>query len=399
MKRPVILLALGGESASYVDALQRAGFDAVDPDALEVTGRNADLGVIDCDMDTATVKYLYDVMHVDPPIPTLLLLGESSHLGPGIGAVGDEVAIKPLPPDAMVYRLQALLIRTGRSLPEESGTWAADGALLSAPVAGEGRVISVFAPKGGVGKTTLAINVAVAVRQQTRAEVLLFDADVGVGNVTSALEVPPRMGLAELADSPPSDWTDAAFEQAISTHPESGLHVLTWGTTPGQSIPAELLLAALRWARGRHSFVIVDCHPGYDERTMSMLAVANEIFLVVTPEVGSIRNSAHFLELAREIGLAGMIRVVVNRANHGIRADDLSATLGMPIAATVMSNGPKAVVAANQGRPLVMMFPREKISDDLHRVARLISQPDGLDDAQPARRGFWSRVRPGASQA
>jgi pilus assembly protein CpaE len=398
MKRPVILLALAGESAAYVDALQRAGFEPVDPDALEVTGRNADLGVIDCELDPATVRYLYDVLHVDPAVPTLLMLGESSHLGPGIGGVGDEVAIKPLLPEALVYRLQALLIRTGRTLPTESGTWADEGGMAASAIAGEGRVISVFAPKGGVGKTTISINMAVALRLQTRAEVLLFDADVGVGNITSALEVPERLGLADLADSPPSEWTDAAFDHAVAIHAETGLRVLTWGTGPSQSIPLELMLAALRWARGHHSYVIVDNHPGYDERTMAMLAVANEIFLVVTPEVGSIRNSSQFLELAREIGLAGIVRVIVNRANHGIRTDDLAASLDMPIAATVMSNGPRAVVAANQGRPIVTMFPREKISDDLHRVARLVSQPDDATETEPQRRAWWARLRPGTSE-
>jgi Flp pilus assembly CpaE family ATPase len=132
---------------------------------------------------------------------------------------------------------------------------------------------------------------------------------------------------------------------------------------------------------------------------MAMLAVANEIFLVVTPEVGSIRNSSQFLELAREIGLAGIVRVVVNRANHGIRLDDLAASLGMPVAATVISNGPKAVMAANQGRPLVTMFPREKISDDMHRVARLVSQPEDATEMEPAPRGWWERLRPGPSHA
>jgi Flp pilus assembly CpaE family ATPase len=132
---------------------------------------------------------------------------------------------------------------------------------------------------------------------------------------------------------------------------------------------------------------------------MAMLAVANEIFLVVTPEVGSIRNSAQFLELAREIGLAGIVRVVVNRANHGIRLDDLAASLGMPVAATVISNGPKAVMSANQGRPLVTMFPREKISDDMHRVARLVSQPEDATEMEPAPRGWWERLRTGASHA
>lgn len=399
MKRPVILLALEGNSIAYVDALRRAGFDPVGTDALEVLGGSADVAVIDCDMDVATVRYVYDVLHVDPRVPTLLLLGETTHLPSGLGGAGDEVAIKPMSPDALVYRLQALLIRTGRPLPAESGTWAQETGLAGASVAGEGRVVTVFAPKGGVGKTTIAINIAVALRLQTRAEVLLFDADVGVGNVTSAIEVPARLGLADLADSHAGDWTDAAFEQVVSTHPETGLRVLSWGTSPGQIIPGELLLEALRWGRRHHSYVIVDSHPGYDEGTMSTLAAANEIFLVVTPELGSLRNSSQFLELAREIGLGGLIRVIVNRANHGIRMDDLAASLGMPVAATVVSNGPKAVEASNQGMPLVMRFPRERISDDLHRVARLVAQPEDAIATASTRRGWWGRPRPGTSHA
>ena len=64
-----------------------------------------------------------------------------------------------------------------------------------------------------MGKTTVAVNLAVALREQTRAASCCFDADVGVGNVTSVLAAPYRMGLADLADSPPEEWTDAAFEQ------------------------------------------------------------------------------------------------------------------------------------------------------------------------------------------
>lgn len=404
MKRPVILLALEGATTPYVEALQEAGFDAIDAAAIEAdpsdeTQLGADLAVIDCDMDPHVVRELYEQLHADPATPTLLLLGESTHLQPGIGSPGDEAALKPLPPEALVYRLQAFLIRTGRALPSESGKWAQDTKLSAAPIAGEGRVVSVFAPKGGVGKTTLAVNIAVALRAQTRAEVMLFDADVGVGNVTSILELPHRLGLAELSDSPESEWTDGAFDQATSVDPETGLRVLSWGTDPGQTVSADLLLAALRWARRRHAYVIVDNHPGYDDRTMAMLAVANEIFLVVTPEIGALRNSSQFLELAREIGLAGAIKVVVNRANHGIRIADISSSLGVPVWATVMSNGPKAVVAANRGRPVVNMFPREKISNDMHRVARLISQPQPVPEPERQAGRWWARFRPETSKA
>ena len=135
---------------------------------------------------------------------------------------------------------------------------------------------------------------------------------------------------------------------------------------------------------------------------MAMLAVSNEIFLVVTPEVGALRNSAQFLELARELGLGNVVKVIVNRANHGIRVQDMSSALGLPIAATVVSNGPKAVIAANEGRPMVTKFPKEKMSDDLHAVARLISQPEsaatGPEMAAGARH-WWTRLGARTSQA
>jgi MinD-like ATPase involved in chromosome partitioning or flagellar assembly len=403
MERPTVLLAVEGESMAYMEALVRAGFAPATFEHGDVLNGQFDLAVVDCDFGDEPATALYDALHV-AGVPVLLLLEAGADLPAGLGSNSDDLALKPLPPEALVYRLQALLIRTGRHLPTESGEWASSDSLTSAPIAGEGHVVSIFAPKGGVGKTTVAVNVAVALRQQTRAEVLLFDADVGVGNVTSVLDVPYRLGLADLADSPPEDWTDAAFEQCVSTHTETGVRVLTWGTDPAESerISVDLLLAALRWARNHHSYVLVDNHPGYDDRTMAMLAVSNEIFLVLTPEVGALRNSAQFLELARELGLGGVVRVVINRANHGIRPEDMASALRLPISATIVSAGPKAVIASNEGKPIVTKFPREKIADDLHRVARLISEPNVAPMAAAptaAARKWWTRFGTRASSA
>ncbi len=403
MERPTVLLAVDGEAESYLEALERAGFAPTRATDGSVPDGSFDLAVIDCDLGGDVAASVYAALQENRTVPVLLMLGDGIEVPAGLGTRADELALKPLPPDALVYRLQALLIRGGRHLPTESGAWASDEGLSSAPIAGEGHAVSVFAPKGGVGKTTICVNVAVALRQQTRAEVLLFDADVGVGNVTSVLDVPFRLGLADLADSPPDEWTEAAFEQCVTTHAASGVRVMTWGTDPAESerISVDLLLAALRWAKQHHSYVIIDNHPGYDDRTMAMLAVANEIFLVVTPEVGAIRNSSQFLELARKLGLESVVKVIVNRANHGIVLDDMSASLGLPISATVVSNGPKAVIASNEGHPLVTKYPKERISDDLHSVARLISAPDAQPVTQsgaPARR-WWGRIGERTSHA
>lgn len=397
MERPTVLLALADDPAAYAEAMVRAGFEPIMDAEHAMLGKESgvrlDLAVLDSDLPGGADE-LYAQLHAGTPTPTLVLIGEEipDFASSAVSSV-DEYAMKPLPPDAMVYRLQAQLIRGGHGLPTDSGEWTATTTTEDSAV-GEGHVVSVFAPKGGVGKTTVAVNVAVALREQTRSRVLLFDADVGVGNVTSVLEAPYKMGLADLADSPPSEWTDAAFEQCVATHPASGLRVLVWGTDPGESelVTVDLLLAAVRWAKAHHSYVVVDNHPGYDDRTMAMLTLAAEILLVVTPEVGPLRNSAQFLELARQVGLASMIRVVVNRANHGIRSADIEEALKLPVSASIVSNGPKAVIASNEGTPLITKFPKDKIATDLHDVARLITQADAAPAETNARRSWWSTL-------
>jgi len=399
MERPIVVLAMAGSADHIAADLARAGFEAVtSPDdalARLAAGERVDLAVIDCDLPAETAQALYAALHGSKSIPTLLLFGdEIPEFAAGDGSSAtDEYAVKPIPGDALVYRLQALLIRGGVALPSDGGDWSAvksdDGSVI-----GEGHVVSIFAPKGGVGKTTVSVNVAVALHEQTRSSVLLFDADVGVGNVTSVLAVPYRMGLADLADSPPEEWTDAAFEQCVAVHEASGVRVLTWGSDPAESehVTVDLLLAALRWAKAHHSYVVVDTHPGYDDRTMAMLTLATEIVLVVTPEVGAIRNSSQFLGLAREVGLGDMIRVVVNRANHGVRLPDIEQALNLPVSATIVSNGPKAVIASNEGLPVITKFPREKISTDLHNIARVIVNGSATVAPEQVRRSWWSTL-------
>jgi pilus assembly protein CpaE len=401
MERPSVLLALFGDTTEYADALRAAGFEPLtDPSALE-GGSGAhvpDLAVVDGDAAPELVQEVHTRLHTGRNVPTLVLFSDEPPRIAAIPEVRDEYARKPLPADALLYRLQALLIRSGRHLPVESGAWASSETLSQAPVAGEGHVVSVFAPKGGVGKTTVSVNLAVALREQTRSSVLLFDADVGVGNITAVLDVKENIGLADLAGDEP---TDAAFEQAVTVHEPSGVRVLTWGSSPAQSelVSVDLLLAALRWARMHHQYVVVDNHPGYDDRTMAMLATANEIFLIVTPEMGALKNSSQFLELARQVGLGDVIKVIVNRANHGIRPEDMSKNLGLPISATVVSDGRKAVIASNEGIPVITKFPKEKISHDLHGVARLITHPNSAAETDSARRRWFEFGRRAAATA
>jgi pilus assembly protein CpaE len=406
MNRPSVLLALDGWSSSYEDAMIEAGFEAIAADREEalqwLSGEGQiDLAVIDCDRGQPGDEELFAFLHSTQRVPTIILFSDDIPqwaVDPNPGATRDEYARKPLPPEALVYRLQAMLIHSGREVPGGLPTTKADGSEVE--TIGEGTVVSLFAPKGGVGKTMIAVNLAVAIRQQTGDTVCLMDADVGVGNVTAVLNAPYHGGLAGLADSPPDQWTSEAFESTVTTHEASGVRVLTWGTEPSESerISTDLLVAAVRWARTHHSWVVIDCHPSYDDRTMAMLAASREIFLVVTPEVGPLRNAAQFLGLAREVGLGDMVKVIVNRSNHGIAVADIAKTLGTTVSATIVSNGPKAIAAANEGTPIIIKFPKEQMSTDLYNVARLLTRPEPV--ATPVRRRSWwsALVSPNAAE-
>jgi hypothetical protein len=79
----------------------------------------------------------------------------------------------------------------------------------------------------------------------------------------------------------------------------------------------------------------------------------------------------------------------------------MASSLGLPISATVVSNGPKAVIASNEGKPIITKFPKERISDDLHRVARLVTHPDGMHVAATSAesRRWWNRLVSKPAQA
>ena len=107
-----------------------------------------DLAVIDCDLAAEPSTALYAALHAGEPIPTCSCSAPSTELPDGLGGNGDEVALKPLPAEALVYRLQALLIRSGRHLPTESGEWAVRESLTTAPIAGEGHVVERLRAEG-----------------------------------------------------------------------------------------------------------------------------------------------------------------------------------------------------------------------------------------------------------
>jgi pilus assembly protein CpaE len=252
------------------------------------------------------------------------------------------------------------------------------GPLSIADWSRNGTMIAIFNPKGGVGKTTIAVNLAASLTKMGR-QVLLVDADTVTGHLASSLGLEHVRTLvdevidAEDAGVPPPGTLD----DLLSAHP-SGMNVLVLATEPLKTArfdPAHVA-AAIETGRITHDVVVVDLHPDYDGLNRAVFERADRILVPVTPDVPALRAAVQLRDVAVELGFDSKLAMVINRANSGVSVADMERTLGMPSLALIRSAGLQLVKAANEGRTVIDLFPREKITEDFHVLAeRIVGAP------------------------
>jgi len=279
----------------------------------------------------------------------------------------DEYVALPCSPLELVLRCEAMLARAGRLLH------AGDRPTLRsmAPPRHGTRVILVSSTKGGVGKTTLACNLALALRQLTEGKVVLMDGNFEFGDVAATLNLLPSSHLANLI-ALESRLDPEAVELVLTEHP-SGVRVLAAPPEPvlGEGISAALVTETIQTLRYLADYVVIDGVSTLTDRALAMMDAADIILLTLTPEVAVLKNATLFLHVAEQLGLRDRVRVVVNRAGgpYGLTLDQISAYFGGQVVAALPSDGATVVTAANRGEPYVTMAPTTPIAQGTRRLA------------------------------
>jgi pilus assembly protein CpaE len=142
-----------------------------------------------------------------------------------------------------------------------------------------------------------------------------------------------------------------------------------------EKLKIRTFVEAIERYRSLYEHVIVDCAATLDELNLDLLEAATRVLLVVTPEMGALHNTARFLGLAERLTLTNKLKLVLNRSNSGISAEDLQRTLGIPVACGVVSAGRLMLDAVNEGTTLFTMDPtrRERITQDLAAIVELVA--------------------------
>jgi pilus assembly protein CpaE len=240
----------------------------------------------------------------------------------------------------------------------------------STSATGTSRVVSVFAPKGGVGKTTLAFNLACALGQQQQKTVLI-DGSLQFGDLRALLKVP--VDAPSVLDLPTDRIIESDLSDVLWRDP-SGIDILL---APPRVEMAEMVTArdidkVMSLLRRVYDAVVIDMSSTLSDLNLAFLDTSDTILEIVTYDSTTIHNTIAVADTFRMIGYPpSKVRYVVNRADWpaGINPDDLARALGRVPEHSIVSDGKLVVQSNNEGVPFVLASPGAPISQDVVRLA------------------------------
>lgn len=235
---------------------------------------------------------------------------------------------------------------------------------------GSSRVFTLFAPKGGVGTTTIALNLAVACSQAGRRTVL-FDGSLQFGDLRALLKVP--LSAPSIVDLPTDRIGEADLADVLWRDP-SGIDLLLAPPRVEQSemVSVRDIDKTLSLLRRVYDVIVIDTMSGLDERTLALLDAADTIVELVTFDSTTIHNTLTMADTFRSIGYPPTkVRYLLNRADSagGIGDRELADAIGRVPEHRVVSDGRLVVQSNNEGVPFVLAEPTAQISRDVAQVA------------------------------
>ncbi len=279
----------------------------------------------------------------------------------GFEAGADDYLVKPFEPEELKYRVKNLLTRTRPQLEKKNAGRT------------PGKTVVFFGSKGGVGKTSIALNLAVALQKKSVGKkVALVDADYGFGDIAARLNLSTTRSVLDLVRN--VDQIDPELVNQVMVSHSSGLRVLLNPVHPAEAefITPEHVKKIMGMVTCLYDLIIVDCQSTYEERTLAILDRADMLMLVVTPEIGPVKNASQFLELAEDLGISSeKIYIILNRfnSNVGIEPEEIERTYKRKIAFNLSSAGRTITLSSNQGTPLVLAQPTHPFSQQIFQLA------------------------------
>lgn len=391
-----ILLLGDATSDSLVKVLGRAGRSLTrveDPEQLAAAGKNQDVVVLDAVPPPRSLAQMCREVRAMPELAEVPVLAISSTDDVEerirlLEAGADDVMIRPIDDRELDARVEALDLRRRRSKELRPGT------LVSTTRRPGRRLIVVYSPKGGVGTTTVSVNLALAIAAREPDQVVLVDLTQMGGHVATNLDLRPKLTIADLMRDSPGTISPEILKSTYLTRHERGLLVLAGSPSPTTAslMPGDEAARILEGVLAAVPTVVVDLGSHLDERVSASLDVADDVVIVVTPDFPALKAVHSFFEyLGESNSKASEPTVVVNEmyALQTLTPGDIDNALGRRVAIRLPYDPLLYLRAANQGTPVFASAPTSQPARRYDQLAAVLLGEDAPGSAhEPRRRGL-----------
>jgi len=286
--------------------------------------------------------------------------GEADYLRRSMLAGAREFLIKPFSSDELVSsirRVYQLGASRRQAMPVAQQTTAGTSAGTEERVQEVGKIVTVFSAKGGVGCSTVAVNLAIALQQSAAIKVAVVDTSLQFGDVGVLLNLYASRTIADLADNA-DDLDDELISDVFLAH-SSGIKALLAPPRPEEAdtVTPALISRVVDRLRTMFDIIIVDTGSVLDDVVLNVLDLSDKIMVITTPEIPSIKDAKLFFEVTEALEYEReRIIFVLNKADRriNIRAEDIEANIKYPIRGQLPLDERSVTTAVNQGVPFVL---------------------------------------------
>jgi pilus assembly protein CpaE len=306
----------------------------------------------------------------------------------GFEAGADDYMTKPFAPEELKMRLSVLLKRAVVTPSTEPSRQA--------------EIFSVYHLRGGVGATSLAVNLAVALAQMWGEPVILLDLALTSGHVALMLDLPVRNTWGDLARVPESELDKDVVEGHLSQH-SSGVRVLPAPLTPedGELVNGKLVSTVVGWLRERYPYIVADAGNDFREATLTMLDNSNYLYMPISADLAAVRSTSVGLTIFQSLGydkekIRLMLSPIVQK--RALTQEEIEAAIKLSMYGTVPYDGELFTYAINRGVPLVMSSPQSAAAQAFEDMAWELSKPEHRDYTPTRPTEMYLRVSKRKSQ-
>lgn len=286
---------------------------------------------------------------------------------------------KPVSEDALVAAIGRVSRKLGAKVTQAAG-----------PARREpGKLLAFFGTKGGSGSTTVATNLAIQIHRMTGKRTVLVDLDLELGEIALYLGVEPRFNFVDLAKN--FHRMDAGLLASFIECHDSGVHLLSAPYHPerAESVTADHAKQIIQFLKQHYEYVFVDVSNSFSARTLAAFEKADEVYLIATADLPSLRNIQRCQHLIGRLSNMGELRLVVNRYHPDcdITLEDVEKSIGMEIYWALPNDYQSVIYAINTGQPVIL----DDSSPYTHELEALAAKMTGLPSTSSHRRGWFAR--------